>query len=327
MLDLWYELESLQHFHFMRPWWLLLVIPVIFIVRSFSQRQDHLAVWRLLMSKEILDQLTVKGNHDSWCSPKHAMGLVALTASIVLAGPTWRQQASPFTEDRSALIIALDVSETMNQNDVQPSRLLRAKQKIIELLVLRGDSNTALIAYSGSAHIVMPITKDSDMIRHFLDSLDNTLMPKAGKLPQTVLPVADGLLQATQVPGTLLMIGDGASAVTVNNFADYFKDKPHQLVMWAIGDTDLLEPSDKQSSIIPIQLPQLQALTDASAGRLVLMTHDKQDVAQVNRYIENNLVIVDDASRPWFDAGYPLVFVIALLLLFWFRRGWSLQWP
>jgi len=326
MLNILYELEALQHFHFLRPAWLLIIIPVLLIVRSFGKRQDNLAFWRPLMSKEILDQLTVAGNHDNWLSPKHAMALIALIASIVLAGPTWRQQASPFTEDKSALIIALDVSETMNQGDVQPSRLLRAKQKIIELLALRGDANTALIAYSGSAHTVMPITNDSDMIRHFLDSLDNTLMPKSGKLPQTVLPIANHLLSATQVPGTLLMVGDGASAVTVNQFAAFFQTQPHQLVMWAFGDTQLLEHSQAQSSIIPIQLSQLQALTDASAGRLVLMTHDKQDIAQVNRYIENNLVIVDDASRPWFDAGYPLVFVIALLLLLWFRRGWSLQW-
>jgi Ca-activated chloride channel family protein len=326
VIDLLYELRTLQHFHFMRPWWLLLVIPMIFIVRSFGQKNDNLALWRLLMSEEILGILTVKGNDNNWYSPKNAMGLAALLASIVLAGPTWRQQASPFTEDKSALIIALDVSETMNQNDVQPSRLLRAKQKVIELLALRRDANTALIAFSGSAHIVMPITKDGEMIRHFLDSLDNTLMPKTGKLPHSVLPVANRLLQATVVPGTLLMIGDGASAVTVSHFAKFFEEQPHQFLMWAIGDTRLIEAAESQSSIIPIQLSQLQALTDASAGRLVLMTHDKQDVAQINRYIENNLVIVNDASRPWFDSGYPLVFVIALLLLLWFRRGWNLQW-
>lgn len=326
MPDLLYELTALQYFHFLRPWWLLMLIPVVFIVRSFGQRNDSLALWRELMSKEILDQLTVKGNRDNWRSPKHAMALIALIASVVLAGPSWRQQDSPFTADKSALIIALDVSVTMNQSDVQPSRLVRAKQKIVELLELRGDANTALIAYSGSAHTVMPITNDSDMIRHFLDSLDNTLMPKSGKLPQSVLPLAGRLLQATQVPGTLLIVGDGASSVTVNKFAEFFQDKPHQLVVWAIGNTQLLDEPDEQSSIIPLQLSQLQALTDASRGRLVLMTHDKQDIGQVNRYIENHLIVVDDASRPWFDAGYPLVFVIALLFLLWFRRGWTLQW-
>lgn len=326
MPDLFSDITALQHFHFLRPWWLLIIIPFLFIARSFGQRNDNLAFWRKLMSNEILDQLTIKGNNDSWRSPRYAMALLALISSIVLAGPSWRQQASPFTEDRSALVIALDVSETMNQGDVQPSRLLRAKQKIVELLELRGDANTALIAYAGSAHTVMPITRDNDMIRHFLDSLDNTVMPVSGKLPQAVLPVAETLLEASEVPGTLLLVGDGASAVSAEMFSNYFQSQPHQLVVWAIGNTQLLEHSDEQSSIIPMQLSQLEELSDAGSGRLVLMTHDKQDIDRVNRYIENNLVIVEDASRPWLDAGYPLVFVIALVFLLWFRQGWTLQW-
>ncbi len=315
---------ALQHFHFLRPYWLLLIIPFLLIIKSFARRDDNLSFWRNLMSSEILAELTLKGSNNNWLSPKNFSLVIALLTSLVLAGPTWRQQPSPFTEDKSALIIALDVSKTMNQADVQPSRLLRAKQKIIDLLALRGDANTALIAYSGSAHTVMPITSDSDMIRHFLDSLDNNLMPKSGKIPQAVLPLAEQLLRPTLVPGTLLLVGDGASSETVEQFSEFFDIQAHQLVVWAIGNTH--SKNDEQSSIIPMQLSQLELLADKSHGRLVLMTHDKQDVNIINRTIENNLVIVDDASRPWFDAGYYLVFGIAALFLMWFRRGWNLQW-
>jgi Ca-activated chloride channel family protein len=80
------------------------------------------------------------------------------------------------------------------------------------------------------------------------------------------------------------------------------------------------------STIIPMQLGLLSQLAEESNGQLVVMSHDKQDIEQVNRYINNNLIIVDDESRPWHDAGYPLVFVIAALFLLWFRRGWTLQW-
>ena len=318
------ELIAFQHFHFLRPYWLLILIPYILIFTSFTQRDDDLVFWRQVMSTDILDKLTVKGSRDTWLSPKNAMGVIALVSCIVLTGPTWRQQASPFTQDKSALIIALDVSETMDQTDVQPSRLLRAKQKIIELMALRGDANTALIAYAGSAHTVMPITNDSEMIRHFLDFLDNRLIPLSGKLPQAVLPLADDLFQPTGIPGTLLIVGDGATNDTVDKFEQFFAAEPHQLIVWAIGN---VQPStERQSSVVPMQLSQLEALADNSQGRLVLMTYDKRDVGLGARYIENNLVIVEDASRPWLDAGYPLVFLIALLFLLWFRRGWTLQW-
>ena len=319
------ELVVFQHFHFLRPYYLLLIIPLLFIFKSFGQRNDNLIIWRKLMSKEMLAQLTVKGNNDNLFSPKQVMLMISLLACIVMSGPTWRQQPSPFTEDKSALIIALDVSESMNQDDIQPSRLTRAKQKVLELLAVRGDAKTALIAYSGSAHTVMPITNDSDMIRHFLDVLDNTLMPTAGKQPQAALPLTDKLLKATEVPGTLLLIGDGASENTISAFGDFFAEQPHQLLVWGIGSTPNTSAAS-ESTIIPLQLKQLEDLVSQSHGRLILMTHDKQDIEKINRYIENNLVVVEDASRPWFDSGYPLVFVIAALLLLWFRRGWTLQW-
>jgi Ca-activated chloride channel family protein len=289
-----------------------------------------MAFWKNVMSKEIIGKLTVSAMGQNWLSPKSLMIVIALIFSLVLAGPTWQQQNSPFTEDKSALIIALDVSKTMNQTDIQPTRLLRAKQKIIELLALRGDANTALIAYSGSAHTVMPITNDSEMIRHFLDSLDNQLMPKSGKRPQAILPIVSKLFEPTLIPGTLLLMGDGGSAETVSEFADFFKTQPHQLIVWAFGNSARLEQKSELdetvSTIIPMQLSQLESLVDNSHGRLVLMSHDKQDVQKVYRSVENNLVIVEDSNRPWLDSGYPLIYLTALLFLFWFRRGWTLQW-
>lgn len=326
MTSLFSDLIALQHFHFIRPYWFLILIPAYLIFKSLTARDDSTGVWQNIMSAEILSNLTVSGNSENFFSPKKLLWVSFVLMSIVLAGPTWKQQASPFSQDNSALIIALDVSKTMQQSDVQPSRLLRAKQKIIELLALRGDTNTALIAYSGSAHTVMPITNDSEMIRHFLDSLEPKIMPTSGKLPQAVLPLADVLLASTDTPGTLLVIGDGASNDTVNEFSEFFAENDQQLIVWAMGDSTLIDSTDADSAIIPMQLAQLDTLASESNGRLVLMTHDKQDISKVNNYIENNLVIVEDESRPWHDAGYSIVFLLAALFLLWFRKGWTLQW-
>ena len=327
---------SMQHFHFLRPYWLLVFIIVIYIMRAFSLRDDSLAQWRPLMSAQVLSHLTVSGNNNNWLSPQKMSLILALPLCIVLMGPTWQQQDSPFSENDAPLIIALDVSKTMEQGDVQPSRLLRAKQKIIELLELRGDSKTALIAFAGSAHVVMPITNDREMIRHFLDALSENIMPVSGKLPETIIPLIDNLLSTTSVPGTVLLVGDGATSNTVTAFESYFSTKSAQLIVWGIGKSSHLEGKgaaagenefeEITTDIIPLQLEQLKALTHHSNGRLILMTHDNSDVNRVNNYIKHNLVIVDDNSRPWHDSGYPFVFVVAAIFLFWFRKGWTLQW-
>jgi len=326
--ELVFLFDSMQHFHFLRPYWLLAFIVIYYIIRAFSLRDDSLAQWRGLMSDEVLSHLTVFGNNNNWLSPQKMSLILAVPLCIVLMGPTWQQQPSPFSENNAPLIIALDVSKTMEQGDVQPSRLLRAKQKIIELLELRGDSKTALIAFAGSAHIVMPITNDREMIRHFLDALSENIMPVSGKLPETILPLADGLLTSSTVPGTLLLIGDGATSNTVIAFKDFFTTQSAQLIVWGFGKSAQAGGSaDKLSSdVIPMQLEQLKALGDESSGRLVLMSNDNNDVKRLDNYIKHNLVIVDDNSRPWHDSGYSFVFLVALIFLFWFRKGWTLQW-
>lgn len=332
MIDqLGFFFDSMQHFHFLRPYWLLAFVIIYYIIRAFSLRDDSLAQWRSLMSKQVLTHLTVSGNNNHWLSPQKMSLILALPLCIVLMGPTWQQQPSPFSENNAPLVIALDVSKTMEQGDVQPSRLLRAKQKVIELLELRGDSKTALIAFSGSAHVVMPITNDREMIRHFIDALSEKIMPVSGKLPETILPLADNLLASSAVPGTVLLIGDGATNNTVTAFKEFFATQSAQLIVWGIGQSTTAEQSiiaqdELVTDVIPMQLEQLKALSSESDGRLVLMSNDNSDVKRVNNYIKHNLVIVDDNSRPWHDSGYPLVFVVAFIFLFWFRKGWTLQW-
>jgi len=319
---------NLQHFHFLRPYWLLAFIIIFYIIRAFTLRDDSLAQWRSLMSPQVLAHLTVTGNNKHWLSPQKMSLILSIPLCIVLMGPTWQQQDSPFSENNAPLIIALDVSKTMEQGDVQPSRLLRAKQKVIELLERRGDSKTALIAFAGSAHVVMPITNDREMIRHFLDALDEKIMPMSGKLPENIIPLVDNLLSTTNVPGTVLLIGDGATSNTVNAFKGYFATKTAQLIIWGIGKSPQSENKSNEltADVIPLQLEQLEALSTASNGRLVLMSNDSSDVNRVTNYITHNMIIVDDNSRPWHDSGYPFVFVVAGVFLFWFRQGWTLQW-
>ena len=323
-----FDLASLQHFHFMRPYWLIVFFIMIWILKAFSKRDDNLSLWRKVMSVEVLKHLTVAGNTQHWLSPQKLSLVIAIPICLVLMGPTWQQQPSPFSENNAGLVIALDLSATMAQNDVQPSRLLRAKQKILELLELRGDTHTALIAFAGSAHVVMPMTTDKEMIRHFLASLNQQLMPLKGKQAEKTLPLARNLLSSSSVPGTILLLTDGATEQTTSFFGNFFNHNQQQLIVWAIGaDPELNRQRKKEgSNIIPLQLNQLKNLSQQANGRLVVMSHDKQDVALVNRYVEHNLVIVDNDSHPWHDASYPLVFFVALLFLFWFRKGWTLQW-
>ena len=117
----------------------------------------------------------------------------------------------------------------MQQKDIQPSRLQRAKQKVSDLLALRPDKKTALVVYSGTAHTVLSLTADQDILNQYLASIAPAIMPRTGKFPEYTLPLVDEILRQTSAPATLVLLTDGLGADSNQAFEDYFTTSPHQL--------------------------------------------------------------------------------------------------
>ena len=70
---------------------------------------------------------------------------------LVVAGPTWEREITPFTEDHAPLVIAIELTPSMLCTDQQPTRLERARHKVRDLLARRRGARTAVIGYAGSA--------------------------------------------------------------------------------------------------------------------------------------------------------------------------------
>ena len=136
-----------------------------------------------LIAPHLLEHLRVDAADRFRVRPIHLTSLAMLLGTLAVAGPTWDRELSPFAEDTAPLVIVLDVSQSMNAVDVQPTRLERAKQKVRDLLELRPGARTALVAYSGSAHTVLPLSDDATMFEAFLDGLDTDVMPRPGDEP------------------------------------------------------------------------------------------------------------------------------------------------
>ena len=66
------------------------------------------------------------------------------------------------------MVVALDLSEAMLVQDIQPSRLERAQQKARDILAGRRGARTGLLAYAGSAHVVLPLCDDPSVFEEFL---------------------------------------------------------------------------------------------------------------------------------------------------------------
>ena len=218
------DLSSLEYFHFLRPIWGLLFLPYIalwFVNRKRAARGD---MFDGIIAPHLLEHLRVSRFQSRRINPRTFTGAILVLLLIILMGPSWRQQPSPLSQDEAALVIMLDVSASMSQRDIQPSRLQRAKQKIGDLLALRPDKRAALIVYAGSAHTVLSLTADQAILQQYLAAIEPGIMPRPGKFPEYALAEVDSVLRQSKAAATLILLGDGAGADSRDAFAAHFSD-------------------------------------------------------------------------------------------------------
>ncbi|PLW70769.1 VWA domain-containing protein [Pseudohalioglobus lutimaris] len=314
------DFPALEHFHLLRPWALLLLLPGIWLIALQRRRQTQKDMFGGIIAPHLLEHLRLDRGDSRWLNPTLFSIVLVLAMITIIAGPSWRQQPSPLSQDESALVILLDVSSSMEQADVQPSRLERAKQKASDLLALRPDKPSALVVYAGSAHTVLTLTADREILNQYLASLNTGMMPRRGKFPEYALPLIDQILRDTAAPASVVLLTDGLGAESTSAFSEYFETRQHQLLVLGVG-TEGDEPG-----LIPLERRNLEELADAANGRYFELSLDDSDVRALERRIESHYVVIDDDALPWLDSGYPLVFVCLALFLMWFRKGWTLTW-
>ena len=326
----------LEAFHFLRPEWLLALIPTallyVVIHRASPERQ-----WRRVIAPHLLSHLKVGGAGGFHFRPIH---LMTLFLALALAGPTWERERSPLAEDTAPLVIALDLSQSMNAIDVQPTRLERSKQKIRDLLELRKGSRTALVAYAGSAHTVLPLSDDASMFATFLSSLTTKVMPVDGKDAAKALEVADELLSRDKVAGSILFFTDGIAREQVPAFVEHAARSDDSVMVLAVGtreggpvragENTFATDSAGRRIIATLDVEGLEALVSETGAFVASVTVDDEDVTRVERRIQCNLreAVNEDEEETarWRDFGYYLMFPIAFVGMLWFRQGWTVRW-
>lgn len=297
--------EAVLAFHLLRPWWLLALVPAALILWLIIRRERGDLQWRGAISSHLLKHMIVTPPRVWRIRPVYLVFAALVLGILALAGPTWRRELPPFVEDKAPLMIALDVSASMGQTDVAPSRLERGKQKIRDLLAARGGARTGLIAYAGTAHLVMPLTDDRNVIEPFLASLVPGLMPVQGKNATAAVTLAAEALAGENFAGTIQLIADGTG------------DADAAALRRAAGRNGVL--------LLSMNPPGTVANTPIDS---VQATVDDTDIRSLERRIDTQFqnAQADRVGTRWRDEGYWLVLPIALLSLIWFRRGMTVQW-
>ncbi|MEN8007012.1 MAG: VWA domain-containing protein [Candidatus Krumholzibacteriota bacterium] len=300
----------MAEFHFLRPLWLWGLVPVVLVWWGLWRVQDQTSAWRRMIDPHLLDHLLVGERKRRRLRPVHLAFILGAVCILALAGPAWEREPSPFADDQAGLVVLLKANSTMNATDVQPSRLERSKHKLQDLLERREGATTGLIVYSGSAHLVMPLTRDSRILTAMANELSPELMPRDGDALGEALQLAERVLERAGAPGSVLVVADAVSPNQVSAVEEAAPGLPVQFL-----------------SVRPPNVPADDGLKQVARMRhaaVVPMTIDQADVDEIAARAQTDFRAAPTAAgdERWRDAGYAVLPLIALVGLAWSRRGW-----
>ncbi|VVP49578.1 hypothetical protein PS862_05318 [Pseudomonas fluorescens] len=329
---------NLGDFHFLRPLWLLLLPFGALLPWLWRRSRDVQRRLRSNIAEHLLPHLLITPQDHQRLRPVHLVCALLMLGAVAVAGPTWEQDRPQFLENRAPLIIAIDLSPSMDANDVPPSRLEAAKHKLHDLIQRRAGARNALIAYAGSAHLVLPPTDDPALLDSFIQALSTDLIGKPGKAVGPVIEQAKRLLAAEKTPGTLLLITDGADTTQLSGLDQPLSDSALQVLILAVGSEDggIIHDANGQprtdsngrpalGRFDQAALKQLASALDAPLGSLTL---NDDDLDWIEMHARQHFQSASDEQRElhWKDAGYWLCWPLLLIAFCSVRKGWSLNW-
>ncbi|WP_234496939.1 vWA domain-containing protein [Vibrio maritimus] len=309
--------QFLSQFHFIRPYWLLAFIPLV-VLLLLRWRRESKSAWKTIVPEHLQKALII--GEQGWKSqlPLKLLSAILSVAIVICAGPTWEREPSPFGEDQGALAIVLDVSTSMEQTDLPPSRLERAKYKIRDLLEARKGGKTSLIVFGGSAHTAMPMTEDNQVFLPFLNAITPEVIPVQGKSVQSAIPELQSQLKGFP-SASILIVSDGVSQEGIQQYQEAFKDTNQLIMVLGVGN-------DAIQSSSATDWGSLKKLANDTDGRYYALTTDDSDINKIASDVERHMQITGESAMPWRDMGYYLIFPVMILALLWFRKGWLVQW-
>ncbi|MBD8687221.1 MULTISPECIES: VWA domain-containing protein [unclassified Rhizobium] len=322
----------ISDFHFIRPWLLLLLSLPAVILWLASRSGDMRSRWKGMIAPHLLESLIVDGSPGSRVRPSWLLFGMLVLGIVGVAGPTWQREPPHFVQDTAPLVIAVDLSATMDAIDVTPSRLERAKLKIRDILAARAGARTAIVAYAGTAHLVLPPTEDVALLESYSDALATRIMPKSGKDTASAITLSNSLLRKEGSTGTILLLTDGIEEVATNSL----KSSANAIVILGIGT----------AAGGPVRTPQGGFVSDASGSRLLskldmakleeigkqtgaavaTATDDDTDVRWIAQRVRSDFAQreASDGDR-WRDRGWWLIIPLAIAMASTFRKGWVVR--
>lgn len=329
--------EFIEHFHFLRPAWLLALALLPLLWWNWRRLQRRADPWRRICDPHLLPYLSqgapgaLHGGAVPWL---FGAGFVLMV--LALAGPAYRLAPQSVVRMQSPLIVAVDLSDRMRSTDLKPNRISRVRFKLADLIARRGEGQTALIGYAGDAFTVAPLTDDATSLTDLAAALSPEVMPLQGQRADRAIDLALQLLQdAGHARGELLLLTDGGDA-RAQEAARRAQAAGLMVSVLGVGTTQGAPVPQARGGFLldnvgAILIPRLDttalnALARAGGGQYAELSVDDADLRRLGIAVarsDNGVEIDDDRARlQWRDEGPWLLLALLPLAALAFRRGW-----
>jgi Ca-activated chloride channel family protein len=308
---------NLETFHFLRPEWLWSLLLLIPLGWSVLRRARSTGPWERVCDPHLLPHLVAQTQRGTARGALLLMALGWSAASIALAGPAWERLPQQTFREPDRTVFVLGLGESMSGRDVRPSRIARARHKLLDAVDRAKGGSVALVVYREEAFAVTPLTDDANVLREVIPLLDTKLMP--GRTVRTARGIDEALrlLEPVGARGArIVLVTDGAdddeeaTAAAVRDATDAGA-RVSVLAVAGLSDslTELASSGGGASAALAIDDGDLDlVLADGDAtGALSGASLTKSDIR----------------SDDWKDMGAWLLWIPLALAPFAFRRGWA----
>lgn len=196
-------------FEYWQYWYILLIIPIFIIIEHFSTKFKNYKLKKFgninLIKKHLLfENLNIR--HIKWIF--YYFGLLFLIISLLR--PQFGTMVEQIHQKGIDIIVAVDVSDSMMAEDIKPNRLLKAKNEIKSLINLLKGDRIGIIVFSGSAHLMCPLTLDYTAAKMFVDAIDFNSVSRPGTSLAAAINTAIKTFDNKQTKHkTLILLTDG----------------------------------------------------------------------------------------------------------------------
>lgn len=198
--------------------------------------------WRRKTREKFADAKLIPQLFPSDSKSRHWLKLALVSIAILFAvlalmDPLYGEEEVKIKREGVDIVYALDLSNSMNAEDVVPSRLERAKKIISESIQRLGGDRVGLIVFAADAYSISPLTNDYSAIQSYISSASPELISQQGTDFSAVITKAAEMFENAPTTGKLLVIlSDGEdNEDSVSKAIEMAKDNNIHILTMGIG--------------------------------------------------------------------------------------------